>query len=68
MNVNGGLDTQNLFTFNGGIFINPSRNTGMNYPPPDALQQFSIQTASFSRRIRPQCRISGQRGFQVRHQ
>ena len=45
MNVNGGLDTQNLFTFNGGIFINPSRNTGMNYPPPDALQQFSIQTA-----------------------
>jgi hypothetical protein len=48
MNVNGGLDTQNLFTFNGGIFINPSRNTGMNYPPPDALQQFSIQTASFS--------------------
>jgi len=48
MNVNGGLDTQNLFTFNGGIFVNPSRNTGMNYPPPDALQEFSIQTASFS--------------------
>jgi hypothetical protein len=42
MNVNGSLDTQNLFTFNGGIFINPSRNTGMNYPPPDALQEFSI--------------------------
>jgi len=48
MNVNGSLDTQNLFTFNGGIFINPSRNTGMNYPPPDALQEFSIQTQSFS--------------------
>jgi hypothetical protein len=48
MNVNGGLDTQNLFTFNGGVFINPSRNTGMNYPPPDALQEFSIQTANFS--------------------
>jgi hypothetical protein len=48
MNVNGSLDTQNLFTFNGGMFINPSRNTGMNYPPPDALQEFSIQTASFS--------------------
>ncbi|MBI4875924.1 MAG: TonB-dependent receptor [Acidobacteria bacterium] len=48
MNVNGGLDTQNLFTFNGGIFINPSRNTGMNYPPPDALREFSVQTASFS--------------------
>lgn len=48
MNVHGGLDTQNLFTFNSGVFINPSRNTGMNYPPPDALQEFSIQTASFS--------------------
>lgn len=48
MNVNGGLETMNLFTFNGGIFINPSRNTGMNYPPPDALQEFSIQTQNFS--------------------
>jgi len=48
MNVNGSLDTQNLYTFNGGIFMNPSRNTGMNYPPPDALQEFSIQTQSFS--------------------
>ena len=48
MNVNGSLDTQNLFTFNGGVFINPSRNTGMNYPPPDALQEISIQTQSFS--------------------
>jgi hypothetical protein len=48
MNVNGSLETQNLFTFNGGIFVNPSRNTGMNYPPPDALQEFSIQTQSFS--------------------
>lgn len=48
MNVNGSTATQNLFTFNGGIFINPSRNTGMNYPPPDALQEFSIQTQSFT--------------------
>src|SRR6185436_4877956 len=48
MNVNGSLETMNLFTFNGGIFVNPSRNTGMNYPPPDALQEFSIQTQSFS--------------------
>jgi hypothetical protein len=48
MNVNGSVTTQNLFTFDGGIFFNPSRNTGMNYPPPDALQEFSIQTASFS--------------------
>lgn len=48
MNVNGSLENQNLFTFNGGIFINPSRNTGMNYPPPDAVQEFSIQTQNFS--------------------
>jgi len=48
MNVNGGRDNMNLFTFNGAYFNNPSRNTGMNYPPPDAIQEFRIQTASFS--------------------
>lgn len=30
MNVNGGRPNMNLFTFNGGFFNNPSRNTGMN--------------------------------------
>jgi len=48
MNVNGGYINQNLFTFNGGIFVNPSRETSMNYPPPDAIQEFSIQTQDFS--------------------
>ncbi|HEU0142730.1 MAG TPA: carboxypeptidase-like regulatory domain-containing protein [Bryobacteraceae bacterium] len=48
MNVNGGIATQNLFTFNGGIFVNPSRNTGLIYPPPDALQELSIQTQNFT--------------------
>jgi hypothetical protein len=48
MNVNGSLETQNMFTFNGGIFVNPSRETGMNYPPPDAIKEFSIQTQDFS--------------------
>ncbi|MCL4851886.1 MAG: carboxypeptidase regulatory-like domain-containing protein, partial [Bryobacteraceae bacterium] len=33
---------------NGGFFNNPSRNTGMNYPPPDALQEFRIVTQNFS--------------------
>jgi hypothetical protein len=33
----------NQFTFNGAYFNNPSRNTGMNYPPPDAVQ-VRIQT------------------------
>jgi hypothetical protein len=48
MNVNGGYINQNLFTFNGGIFVNPSRETALNYPPPDAIQEFSIQTQDFS--------------------
>ena len=47
MNVNGGRDNSNLFTFDGAYFLNPSRNTGMNYPPPDAVQEFRIQTANF---------------------
>ena len=48
LNVNGSLDNQNMFTFNGGIFVNPSRNTGMNFPPPDAVKEFSIQTQNFT--------------------
>ncbi|MCW5977637.1 MAG: TonB-dependent receptor [Bryobacteraceae bacterium] len=48
MNVNGGRPNMNLFTFNGGYFNNPSRNTGMNYPPPDAVQEFRIQTHNFA--------------------
>lgn len=38
----------NLFTFNGGYFNNPSRNTGMNFPPPDAIQEFSMLTNNFT--------------------
>jgi hypothetical protein len=37
MDVNGGRSNMNLFTFNGGYFNNPSRNTGIDYPPPDAI-------------------------------
>jgi len=48
MDSNGGRPNMNLFTFDGGYFNNPSRNTGMNYPPPDAIQEFRIQTANFS--------------------
>jgi Carboxypeptidase regulatory-like domain/TonB-dependent Receptor Plug Domain len=47
MNVNGGRPNMNLFTFNGGYFNNPSRNTGMNYPPPDAIQEVRILTHNF---------------------
>ncbi len=48
MDVNGGRGDHNLFTFDGAYFNNPSRNTGMNYPAPDAIQEFRIQTANFS--------------------
>ena len=48
MNVNGGQFDMNNFMFDGAYFINPSRNTPMNYPPPDAIQEFRIQTSNFS--------------------
>jgi hypothetical protein len=48
MDVNGGRPNMNLFTFNGGYFNNPSRNTGINFPPPDAIEEVRIQTHNFS--------------------
>ena len=48
MNVNGGRSNMNLFTLNGGYFNNPSRNTGINYPPPDAVEEIRILTHDFS--------------------
>ena len=48
MDVNGGRPNMNQFTFNGGYFDNPSRNTGINFPPPDAIQEVRIQTHNFS--------------------
>jgi len=48
MNVNGGEFDMNNFMFDGAYFANPSRNTGMNYPPPDAIQEFRIETSNFS--------------------
>ena len=38
----------NYSKFNGTYFNNPSRNTGLNVPPPDAVQEFRIQTSAFS--------------------
>ena len=48
MDVNGGRPNMNVFTFNGGFFNNPSRNTGMNYPPPDAIQEVRVLTHNFA--------------------
>lgn len=47
MNVNGGRGNWNFFTLDGAYFLNGARNTGLNYPPPDAVQEFRMQTASF---------------------
>ncbi len=48
MNVNGSRANMNYNRFNGTYFNNPSRNTGLNVPPPDAVQEFRIQTSAFS--------------------
>ena len=48
MNVNGGRANMNYNRFNGTYFNNPSRNTGLNAPPPDAVQEFKIQTSNFA--------------------
>jgi outer membrane receptor protein involved in Fe transport len=48
MDVNGGRQNMNLFTLDGGYFNNPSRNTGINYPPPDAIQEVRILTQNFN--------------------
>lgn len=48
MDVNGGRPNMNLFTLDGGYFNNSSRNTGINYPPPDAIQEVRILTQNFN--------------------
>lgn len=48
MNVNGARANMNYNKFNGTYFNNPSRNTGLNVPPPDAVQELRIQTSAFS--------------------
>src|SRR5665213_2065805 len=48
MNVNGSLPNATVYTFDGAYFNNPSRNTGINFPPPDAIAQFRMLTSNFS--------------------
>jgi Carboxypeptidase regulatory-like domain/TonB dependent receptor-like, beta-barrel/TonB-dependent Receptor Plug Domain len=47
INVNGSLPNATVYTFDGAYFNNPSRNTGLNFPPPDAIAQFRITTSNF---------------------
>ncbi len=48
LSVNGGRSVNNNFTFNGANFNHYGQTTGMNYPPPDAVQEIRIQTHNFS--------------------
>lgn len=46
--VSGSRGNDNLFLFDGTEFQANFRNTGLNYPPPDALQEVRVLTNSFS--------------------
>jgi len=48
LSVSGSRQNANLFLFDGQQFNAVFRNTGLNYPPPDALQEVKVLTNSFS--------------------
>ncbi len=48
ISVSGSRGNQNLFLFDGAPFNGVYRNTGLNYPPPDALQEVKVLTNTFS--------------------
>lgn len=47
MDVSGNLPNAVVYTFDGAFLNNPSRNTGINFPPPDAIAQFRMLTTNF---------------------
>ncbi len=48
VSISGSRGNENLFLFDGADFNAAFRNTGLNYPPPDALQEVNVLTNSFS--------------------
>jgi hypothetical protein len=46
--ISGSRQTANLFLFDGQAFNATFRNTGLNFPPPDAVQEIKVLTSSFS--------------------
>ena len=48
ISVSGSRQNENLFLFDGADFNAVFRNTGLNYPPPDALQEVKVLTNSFT--------------------
>lgn len=48
MSVNAGRPNTNYIQFNGIYFMMGRKNYGLNAPPPDAIQEFKIQTSNFT--------------------
>jgi outer membrane receptor protein involved in Fe transport len=48
VSMSGTKGNSNLFLFDGQDYLAVFRNTGLNYPPPDALQEVKVLTSSFS--------------------
>src|SRR6516164_796289 len=48
VSMSGTKSHSNLFLFDGQDYAAAFRNTGLNYPPPDALQEVKVLTSSFS--------------------
>ena len=46
--VNGGVRFSNNYTLDGGEHVNSFFNSAITFPNPDAIQEFSIQTSSYS--------------------
>ena len=48
LSISGSRANENLFLFDGAEFNAAFRNTGLNYPPPDALEEVKALTNTFS--------------------
>ena len=48
VSMSGTKANSNLFLFDGQDYLAVFRNTGLNYPPPDALQEVNVLTSDFS--------------------
>jgi len=48
VSMSGTKANMNLFLFDGQDYLAVFRNTGLNFPPPDALQEVKVLTSSFS--------------------
>src|ERR1019366_7838802 len=45
--TSGSRTAQNNMTFDGMLFVALFRNTGLNYPPPDAIAEVRVQSSNY---------------------